>query len=154
MTDSTSTNLKCAPDIIVKLDNSGGPVATRGRAFKVDNRQQLLASTGLATDRRRHKRRKVLWTGRLRVAAERIECQVRNISLGGAKVQAPLDLAIGTPVHLESDHHPPLFGRIAWRHGDMFGIAFDRQAETITELLGLRVVSNLHLDDDQSDITD
>ena len=118
------------------------------------NRQQLLASTGLVTDRRRHGRRRVLWTARLRVAAERIECQVRNISLGGAKVQAPLELAVGTPVHLESDHHPPLFGRIAWRNGDMFGIAFDRQAETITELLGLRVVSNLHLDDDRSDIAE
>lgn len=112
----------------------------------MDNRQQLLASTGLTTDRRRHQRRKVLWNAHLRVAAERNKCRVRNISLGGARVQAPLELAVGTPVHLESDHHPPLFGRISWRRGDMFGIAFDRQAETVTALLGMRVVGNLHLD--------
>ena len=120
----------------------------------MDNRQQLLAGTGLATDRRRHHRRKVVWTARLRVAAERIECKVRNISLGGARVQAPVELAVGTPVHLESDHHPPLLGRIVWRNGDLFGIAFNRQADTIAELLGLRVVNNLQLDDEPADASD
>lgn len=120
----------------------------------MNTRHELLASTGLASDRRRHRRRKVLWTGRLRVAAERIECQVRNISLGGARVQISLQLAVGTPVHLESDHHPPLLGRIAWQNGDFVGIAFDRQADTIAELLGLRVVSNLHLDENPSGDTD
>ena len=86
--------------------------------------------------RRRNQRRRILWTGKLRVGEHLIDCQVRNISLGGVLIKIALPLAVDTLVYFESEHHSPLQGRIAWQANSLAGISFDSPPGTVARILG------------------
>ncbi len=86
--------------------------------------------------RRRNRRRRILWTGKLRIGDNLIDCQVRNISLGGVLIKTRVPLAVDTLVYFESDHHSPLQGRIAWHANRLAGITFDSAAPTVARILG------------------
>ena len=86
--------------------------------------------------RRRNRRRRILWTGKLRVGEHLIDCQVRNISLGGVLIKTSIPLAADTLVYFESEHHSPLQGRIAWQANNLAGISFDSPPGTVARILG------------------
>lgn len=86
--------------------------------------------------RRRNRRRRILWAGKLRVGEHLIDCQVRNISLGGALIKISIPLAVDTLIYFESEHHSPLQGRIAWQANSLAGVSFDSPANAVARILG------------------
>ncbi|MDP4004010.1 PilZ domain-containing protein [Methylobacterium sp. NEAU K] len=91
-----------------------------------DDRQQ--GGQEIVIERRHTARRRVCLGGHVRVAAflPEIDCIVRDVSLGGAKIRVPstatlpdcFDLFI--PCRSETRR-----AWVAWRDGDVFGIGFD-----------------------------
>jgi len=81
-------------------------------------------------------RRAVLWKGKLEFGEFAFECQIRNISLGGAKLNAGLPLPPGTKFKLHLDRIGQLTGTVAWADDDLLGIRFEADPKFIREALG------------------
>lgn len=81
-------------------------------------------------------RRSVLWKGKLEFGEYAFECQIRNISLGGAKLTAGLPLPPGTKFKLRLDRIGVVSGTVAWADDDLLGIRFEADPKFIREALG------------------
>jgi hypothetical protein len=81
-------------------------------------------------------RRAVLWKGKLEFGEFTFECQIRNISLSGAKVNAGLPLPPGTKFKLHLDRIGEVTGTVAWADEDLLGIRFEADPKFIREALG------------------
>lgn len=81
-------------------------------------------------------RRSVLWKGKLEFGEYAFECQIRNISLGGAKLDAGLPLPPGTKFKLRLDRIGEVTGTVAWADDDLLGIRFEADPKFIKEALG------------------
>ena len=90
----------------------------------------------MSKSKRSTPRRSVLWKGKLEFGEFAFECQIRNISLGGAKVNAGLPLPPGTKFKLHLDRIGQVEGTVAWAEDDLLGIRFEADPKFIKEALG------------------
>lgn len=79
-------------------------------------------------DRHRHPRYSVLIKAVLQVGDEAIDCDVINLSAGGAKVRLVQSLTVGAPVVLNVEGTLRFEGNIAWQTGENAGIEFAKTA--------------------------
>jgi hypothetical protein len=87
-------------------------------------------------DRRRLRRRVVVWKARLVAGTHKFSCWVRNLSSGGMMIQLDLPLAIHSPVTIETERFGNFDGFIAWSSESLHGIVFVESAETIRARFG------------------
>jgi PilZ domain len=92
-------------------------------------------------------RRAVLWAGHVEFGEYNFTCQIWNISLGGAKLNIGVPLALGTKVTLVLDKYGRFIGEIVWQEGKNIGIKFDSDPETIRKTLGEDAIHILGLDE-------
>lgn len=84
--------------------------------------QELTGQQG--ADQQRHARSWVLYMARLTVGAEEVDCEVLNVSMGGAKLRLSKPVDCGARVALTIDPHAPLPAKVAWQSGQDLGIEF------------------------------
>jgi hypothetical protein len=83
------------------------------------------------SDKRRHPRRKVLWTARLRCSLGERPCTVLNLSRSGAYLRLDVTLDRGASVQLMVPGIGPLDGQVLWSNHDRAGIEFDALSEAL-----------------------
>ncbi len=88
-------------------------------------------------ERRRHKRRPVVWRGRLEIANDRaVACAILNLSLGGAKLSASATVAIGDCVKLTIDRFGTLEARVVWHEDGHLGVQFLAEEAAVAAMFG------------------
>lgn len=81
------------------------------------------------TNRQRHPRLSVLIGAALIVEGHQVDCDVIDLSAGGAKVRVDHSLDIGMLVDLSIEGSPQLGGTVVWWNGEFAGIRFHENAE-------------------------
>jgi hypothetical protein len=93
----------------------------------------------VGAEKRRHKRRSGMWSGRLELGQnQRVGCVVLDLSDGGAKLMLKEPVARGKIVTLISERVGSRGGRIAWADGKRVGIEF---LEGSAEVVGIAATS-------------
>lgn len=87
-------------------------------------------------DRRRHRRRVVVWKARLAAGSHQFVCWIRNVSPTGMMIQVDLPLAVHSAVRIETDKYGAFDGFIAWTSEALHGIAFVEPPERIRARFG------------------
>lgn len=82
---------------------------------------------GDGSERRRHVRMPVHWTGALAGESDALDCVVLDISPGGARVQSADPLPVVTEVRLSLAHGGDYQGAVVWRQGSFMGLRFAGQ---------------------------
>ena len=103
----------------------------------------------MAKDNRNSPRRAVLWSGKLEFGDHSFDCQIWNISLGGAKVNVGLPFAAGTDVTLVLEDKGKFTGKVMWQGERNLGIKFDQDEALVKEAFGSDAIVTLGLDDDK-----
>ncbi len=80
--------------------------------------------TGNASDQRRHPRHDIPLRGYLHCGGAVVPCRVRNISAGGALVEASANLRLGDWATIKVPHFGSITGRVARISSTFIGIAF------------------------------
>lgn len=81
--------------------------------------------TDTRTDRRRHKRHKLLWSGTLRTwDGTTLDCTILDLSASGAKVRLDQPVIPGELVTLMSRRFGMRPARVAWMDGVIIGLEF------------------------------
>lgn len=70
------------------------------------------------------KRSTVILAGQLVYAGESIACRVRDVSVGGCRIETAARFAIGTPLHIELSRFGRFPAVVAWVDGGEMGLAF------------------------------
>lgn len=86
----------------------------------------------LIFDDRRNQRVKVLLSGVIHHGGERYPAKVVDLSVGGCRVVADVDFAVGMPVHIEVGPHGRFPAVVIWVEGKTLGLGF---AESIGQTL-------------------
>jgi DNA-binding response OmpR family regulator len=87
--------------------------------------EQLLASLRKCmTERRRHRRKPVLWAAELETATQRYDCVVLDVSAQGAKVRVAAPLAPQQAVAVIIERFGRLRGEVVWIGHSLAGIRF------------------------------
>ncbi len=73
---------------------------------------------------RRHPRFAVLWTGRIDVSAEWIDCAILNISADGAKLRFFKAIDLPKNFSVSVDRYGVFPAELAWREGNSAGVRF------------------------------
>lgn len=81
--------------------------------------------------KRVHSRRSVLWSAELCFGDHRFDCQIWNLSFGGARLQAGLPLLAGTEVYLVLKKVGKLKATVAWENNNVLGVSFDDSEDVI-----------------------
>ena len=91
-------------------------------------------------DKRRNKRRAVLWSGDLQYGEHEFRCHIWDVSLGGTKVKVGVPLAIGTPVQISLGRFGKFKGNVAWQKDDTLGLQFNEAPELIRSIFGDSII--------------
>ena len=103
----------------------------------------------MAKDSRTTPRRAVLWSGKLVFGDHSFDCQIWNISLGGAKVNVGLPFAAGTEVSLVLEDKGKFTGKVMWQGERNLGIKFDQDEEVVRDAFGSDALVTLGLEDNE-----
>jgi PilZ domain len=87
-------------------------------------------------ERRRHRRKPVMWTARLETEGGAVACSAFDLSLGGAKLRLDGAVALHRPVLLVLDRHGEIAAEAVWQDGDTLGLRFTDRAEQVRAVLG------------------
>ena len=94
-------------------------------AYRIDSRwPPRLLRRGHGKNRRRFARIGTTVSGFIALERSLAECEVIDVSLGGARVRAPEDLTDQAHVTLGFGRFGMLAGEVAWRRGGVMGIKF------------------------------
>ena len=98
---------------------------------------EILNRTQDGRERRRHTRSTVLWSGELYGGVRRAQCEVLNISAGGAKLHAQGNFPVGTEVSFRSIRFGEFKAEVVWQNKEnsTLGIAFLEDPEHTAEIL-------------------
>lgn len=88
------------------------------------------------SERRRHGRAKVLWTGNLDHGGGTSDCVVLNIGPRGAMARSLALLPRGGRVTLQSFHFGRLSAEIVWQDGNALGLRFKDNPAVVRRALG------------------
>ncbi|MCJ9429925.1 PilZ domain-containing protein [Kordiimonas marina] len=98
-------------------------------------------------ENRTHRRRSVLWPAVLTVGRHEFNCQIWNMSLGGARIRVDLPLEHGSSVTLSIAGRDAVPAEVVWHRGDALGVAFRVPPHTIKRMFADRL-HVLGLDDE------
>jgi hypothetical protein len=88
-------------------------------------------------ERRKHRRRPVVWRGKLEAPNTRgAACAILNLSLGGAKLSSAATVAIGDCVKLTIDRFGTLAARVVWHEDGHMGVQFLEEEATVAAMFG------------------
>jgi hypothetical protein len=87
-------------------------------------------------ERRKYKRKPVLWAAKLETASGRHECITLDLSLGGAKLRVDTTVAPNEQVTLVFDRFGPLRAEVAWVEGGTIGLRFTEDPQRVGNALG------------------
>ena len=92
-----------------------------------------------SADKRRFRRRPVLWKGHVEVASHRLSCRLRDIAPGGMLAELDLPLAAGAELKVTLPQaHRPLPATVAWSRGTLHGLSFDEPEALVVAAFGNR----------------
>lgn len=100
----------------------------------------------MSKESRDNPRRAVLWSGQLKFGDHSFDCQIWNISFGGAKVNVGLPFAAGTEVTLTLENKGKFTGKVMWQGDKNLGIKFNDGEEELREAFGHDAIVSLGLD--------
>ena len=89
-------------------------------------------------DRRAHARTTVLWTGTMAIGDNEVQCTIHDISSGGALLDTNSAFKTNDRILLKVDGLGEVPGRVAWRDGNLVGVAFLVGASYITRMIVTR----------------
>lgn len=87
-------------------------------------------------NRRKHKRKPVLWAARIETPDGDFDCIALDLSRGGAKVRLAAPLALHQAVTLVIDRFGALGAEVVWRRSGQVGLKFTDDPATIARILG------------------
>jgi hypothetical protein len=86
-------------------------------------------------DQQKHPRYATLCPGTLVVGAQEVECEVLNISVGGAKIRVSQPIDADTPVCLKILHVGEFSGQVAWCNGTTLGVVFQDELTEFARII-------------------
>ncbi len=86
---------------------------------------------GGSADARSYRRRSVLWPAKLKVGRHDFECQIWNMSLGGARIRLDLPIKKGADVTLLIAGRGEIGATVRWCRNDTTGLSFNIPAEEV-----------------------
>jgi hypothetical protein len=89
-----------------------------------------------ASERRRHKRKPVLWAARVEFPGGATECIILDLSLGGAKLRGAAPVTAKQHVTLVIDRFGALQAEVVWARSGHMGLRFTDTPEQIAHILG------------------
>ena len=95
-------------------------------------------STADGADRRAHSREAVLWAGTMAIGEQEMRCTIHDISSGGARLDTGQELHTNQQVVLSIDGMGEIRARVAWRDGNLVGLAFLVGASYVTRMITTR----------------
>lgn len=101
----------------------------------------------MSKENRDDRRRAVLWSGQLKFGEHSFDCQIWNISFGGAKVNVGLPFAEGTEVTLTLEGKGQFTGKVMWQSDRNLGIQFDGGEDEVRAAFGDDALVSLGLED-------
>ncbi|HUZ74248.1 MAG TPA: PilZ domain-containing protein [Stellaceae bacterium] len=87
-------------------------------------------------ERRRHRRKPVMWAARLETASGVVDCTAFDLSLGGAKLRLDGPVALHHPVQLVLARLGVIAAEAVWQGDGTLGLRFTEPAETVRAVLG------------------
>jgi hypothetical protein len=87
-------------------------------------------------DRRRHKRKPVLWSARVESRTGAAECIILDLSLGGAKLQGKVEVQARQAVTLVIDRFGAIRAEVVWARSGYMGLRFTDSQDQIAHILG------------------
>ena len=84
---------------------------------------------------RQHKRTAVLWQATLDCGDAPVECQVFNLSPGGAKLRLSEPITRRSMVQLEGQRFGSFSARIVWHQDDWIGVSFMDEPTQVADSL-------------------
>ncbi|HXQ50955.1 MAG TPA: PilZ domain-containing protein [Stellaceae bacterium] len=87
-------------------------------------------------ERRTHKRKPVLWAARVETRNGPADCIILDLSLGGAKLRAPVEVSANQPVMLVIDRFGALRAEVVWARKGHMGLRFVDAPETVAHVIG------------------
>jgi len=100
---------------------------------------------GGSADARGHRRRSVLWPAKLEVGQHIFECQIWNMSLGGARVRLDLPIKEGANVTLTIAGRGEIPATVRWFRNNTAGLSFAISSDEV-RLLFLDSLQSLGLE--------
>lgn len=97
-------------------------------------------------DRQRHPRHATLVSGKLVSGDAEVDCEVLNVSVGGAKIRIAEPIDTNSHVCVKIRQVGEINGRVAWRNGTTLGVEFQ---DEVTELA--RIVEDILSSEVQSE---
>ncbi len=89
--------------------------------------------------KRQFKRASVLWQATLNCGNEPLDCQIYNVSPGGAKLRLAEPLTRFTQVQLDGRRFGKIPARVVWHQDDWIGLSFldtpDKVAHALSDVL-------------------
>lgn len=87
-------------------------------------------------EKRRHKRKPVLWSARIETDMGPCDCILLDLSLGGAKLRTALQAKARERVMLVVDRFGAINAEVAWCRSGQMGLRFRDLPETVAQLFG------------------
>ncbi len=108
------------------------------------------------TDRQQHPRHSTQCSGKFYAGDREVDCEILNISVGGAKVRLAEPVETNSEVRVRIDRVGEFSGRVAWCKGTILGIEFHEElselARIIEDLLGGDVSDDARQDEARSSV--
>ncbi len=94
-----------------------------------------MSETVNPADMQKHPRYQMLCPGKFYTGGRVVDCDVLNISAGGAKIRLAQPVEAASQVGLRIDRVGEFSGRVAWRDGAILGIDFHDQLREIARIV-------------------
>ncbi len=94
-----------------------------------------MSETVNPTDKQKHPRHQTFCPGKLYAGDRVVDCEVLNISVGGAKIRLAEPVEVASQVRLRIERVGEFSGRVAWRDGTILGIEFQHQLTQISRIV-------------------
>ncbi len=91
--------------------------------------------TDFPYSRRKHSRNSVLFKAKIFFENQSIDCEIMDISAGGARVRGERQLELGLSVILNLDPFGEIPCEIAWQKGLNLGMKFQGNSEEVAEII-------------------
>jgi len=107
-------------------------------------------------DRQRHPRHATLVPGKLISGENEVDCEVLNVSVGGAKIRISEPIETNSHVCVKIRRVGEFNGRVAWRNGTTMGVEFHDEltklARIVEDVLSSEVESQERRDDARTSV--
>ena len=107
-------------------------------------------------DRQKHPRHATLCSGTLVSGDEEVDCEILNVSVGGAKIRMRQPVETNSHVRVKIRRVGEFTGRIAWRNGTTLGIEFQDElaemARIVEDILSTEAEGSERRDDARASV--